>query len=220
MKRAGLLLMAVLLSSHPALAQSGTAQKSWDDTLAAARKEGKVVVVAPPDAQVRQLLPAAFKARYGITMEYVTARSTDSATRLRAERSAGIYTADAVLAGVQTMSSVLHREKMLAPLKPELILPEVTDGSKWKRGSLWFIDPEQEYVLRIFSTVHEPFIINTKEVKLSDIHFLRDLADPKWKGKISFLDPTLSGTEATRRRCSTSSSARISSKSSSSNRSP
>ncbi len=177
-----------------ATAQPADWQKTWDDTLAAARKEGKVVVAGPPDTQVRQLLPAAFKARFGITMEYVSARGTDSATKLRTERSAGIYTADAALAGVQTMSSVYHRENMLAPLKPELILPEVVDGSKWKKGSLWFLDPEQQYVLRIFNTVREAFMINTHEVKPQDLRYARDLLDPKWKGKISALDPTLSGT--------------------------
>jgi iron(III) transport system substrate-binding protein len=183
----------MLLSSHAALAQSGEG-KAWNDTLAAARKEGKVVVAGPPDTQVRQLLPAAFKARYGITLEYVSARGTDSAAKLRVERAAGIYSADAVLAGSNTIFTVMFREKMLAPLKPELILPEVTDGSKWKRGSLWFPDPEQRYVLRLFNTVREAFMINTQEVKRQDLRYIRDLLGPKWTGKISSLDPTLAGT--------------------------
>jgi iron(III) transport system substrate-binding protein len=194
MKRAGLLLTAVLLSSHPALAQSGAAQQAWDDTVAAAKREGKVVVMGPPDSQVRKLLPEAFKARFGITMEYVTGRGTDTSNKLRAERAAGVYTADAVIAGIQTMSTVLYREKMLEPLRPQLALPDVIDGSKWKKGKLWFSDPEDQYVLRLFSTVHEAFMINTEAVKLSDLHAVRELVEPKWKGKISFLDPTLSGT--------------------------
>jgi iron(III) transport system substrate-binding protein len=169
-------------------------QKTWDETLAAARKEGKVVVAAPPDTQVRQALPAAFEARYGIRMEYVSGRGTDQATKLRRERSAGIYAMDAVVAGNQTMFSVLLGEKMLAPLKPELVLPEVTNGSNWKRGSLWFPDPEQKYILRIFNTVREAFMINTDEVKRQDLRSFHDLLDPKWKGKISSLDPTLAGT--------------------------
>lgn len=186
------LFLAMFASS--VMAQPADWQKTWDQTLAAARKEGKVVVAAPPDAQVRQLLPAAFKARYGITMEYISARGTDTGAKLRAERAAGIYTADAVLAGSNTIFTVMFREKMLAPLKPELILPEVTDGSNWKRRSLWFPDPEQQYVLRLFNTVREAFMINTDVVKPTDIHNFRDLLDPKWKGKLSFLDPTLAGT--------------------------
>jgi iron(III) transport system substrate-binding protein len=198
MKRAAMKKLFVLpffmMLAQSAFAQSSDWQKTWDETLAAARKEGKIVLAAPPDAQVRQALPAAFKARYGITMEYVSARGTDTGAKLRAERSAGVYTADAVLAGSNTIFTVMFREKMLAPLKPELILPEVTEGSNWKRGSIWFADPEQRYVLRLFNTVREAFMINTQEVKLQDLRSVRDLLDPKWKGKISSLDPTLAGT--------------------------
>jgi ABC-type Fe3+ transport system substrate-binding protein len=83
---------------------------------------------------------------------------------------------------------------MLAPLKPELILPEVTEGKYWMRGSLWFADPEQKYILRIFNTVRESFIINTDVVKEKDLRRYSDLLDPKWKGKMSFLDPSVAGT--------------------------
>jgi iron(III) transport system substrate-binding protein len=193
MNRALLLLTAFLLSCQGALAQSGE-QKTWDETLKAARQEGKVVVAGPPDTQVRQTLPAAFEARYGIKMEYVTGRGSDQAAKLRREREAGLYTTDAVLAGSQTMFTVLHREKMLAPLKPELILPEVTDGKNWLRGSLWFPDPEQQYILRIFNTVREAFMINTEKVKPEELRNYTDLLNPKWKGKISWLDPARSGT--------------------------
>jgi len=101
---------------------------------------------------------------------------------------------DAALAGIQTMATVLFREEMLDPLKPLLILPEVTDGSHWKSGKLWFADPEQRYVLRIFNTVNRAFTINTREVRLQELRVVGDLLDPKWKGRISFMDPTVSGT--------------------------
>jgi iron(III) transport system substrate-binding protein len=37
-------------------------------------------------------------------------------------------------------------------------------------------------------------MINTQEVKLTDLRKFTDLLDPKWKGKISFLDPSVAGT--------------------------
>jgi iron(III) transport system substrate-binding protein len=190
------LLFVIALAPAAAVAQPADWQKRWDETLAAARKEGKVVVAAPPDAEVRQALPAAFEARYGIKMEYLSGRGSDQANKLRRERGAGAYTVDAVVAGNQTMFSVLYAEKMLAPLKPELILPEVTDGKHWQRGSLWFADPEQKYILRIFSTVREAFIINTDKVEEAEVRRYSDLLDPKWKGKLSFLNPSMAGTGA------------------------
>jgi iron(III) transport system substrate-binding protein len=194
MRRLSVLLFLLVAAPAIARAQPADWQRAWDATLAAAKKEGRVVVAAPPDAEVRRTLPAAFEARYGIRLEYISGRGGDQANKLRRERGAGAYTVDAIVAGNQTMFSVLYAEKMLAPLRPELILPEVTEGKYWKRGSLWFADPEQKYILRIFNTVREAFIINTDVVKESDLRRFSDLLDPKWKGKISFLDPSMAGT--------------------------
>ena len=191
----GLIALLFLIAAHgAACAQAADWQKTWDETLAAAKKEGKVVVGGPPDTEVRQLLPAAFEKRYGIKLEYLSARGTDQAIKLQREREAGLLTVDAVIAGIQTTATVLYANKMLAPLRPQLILPEVVDGKNWKRGSLWFLDPEQQYVLRVFNTMREAFMINTDMVKPDDLRKFRDLIEPKWKGKISMLDPTRSGT--------------------------
>ena len=51
-----------------------------------------------------------------------------------------------------------------------------------------------QYVLRIFNTVNRAFTINTREVNPEELRIVRDLLDPKWKGRISFMDPTVSGT--------------------------
>lgn len=59
------------------------------------------------------------------------------------------------------MATILHREKMIDPFRPVLLLPEVTDGSKWKIGKLWFSDPDGQYILRLSSTVTTTFHINT-----------------------------------------------------------
>jgi iron(III) transport system substrate-binding protein len=193
MKRLSALLALIALLSTSAAAENAGWKQSWDETLAAARIEGKVVVSGPPSADLRKVLPAAFKARYGINLEYFGGRSTETATRMRAERQAGIYSTDAVLAGIQSMALTFHREKMLQPLKPALQLPEVLDGSKWKKGKLWFADPEEQYILRLANTVTTMFHINTSMVKPGDIRSVKDLLDPKWKGRIALQDPTIPG---------------------------
>jgi hypothetical protein len=44
------------------------------------------------------------------------------------------------LAGIQRIAQIFHREGLLEPFKPLLVLSEVLDGAKWKRRSLWFIE--------------------------------------------------------------------------------
>jgi iron(III) transport system substrate-binding protein len=189
-----LTLAAVVGLGCAAFSSNAAAQSSeWNALVAAAQKEGKVVLLGPPDQQVRKELPAAFKARYGVTVEYLGTRSTESSARLRAERGAGIYTVDVVFAGGDTMSGVYHAEKMLAPLKPELISPDAANGPNWTRGGWWFMDPEQQYVLRLFNTLGTSFHINTAYVKPEEATSAHALLDPRWKGKISAHDPTVGG---------------------------
>ncbi len=175
-------------------AQSPDWQAQWNALIAAAKQEGKVVILAPPDQEVRRALPAAFKARFGVAVDYLGGRSAESAAKLRAERQSGVYTVDVALAGIQTMSTILYREKMLVPLRPLLVLPEVLDPTKWKKGKLWFMDPDDTYVLRLFNTAGPNFYVNTQVAKPSDFHSVHDLIDPRWKGKISAHDPTVPGT--------------------------
>lgn len=180
-----------------ALASWGTmafaAAPTWDELAAAARQEGRVVVIGPPDTEVRRVLPAAFKARFGVALEFSGGRTSDQAARLRSERSAGLYTADLAIAGAQSLATIFHREKMLAPLRPTLVMPEVVDGTKWKKGKLWFIDPEEQYALRLTSHVQPSFYINTGAVRIDEFRSGRELFDPKWRGKISAEDPTVPG---------------------------
>jgi iron(III) transport system substrate-binding protein len=176
-----------------AIAQTADWKKSWDETLAAARKEGKVVVSGPPSPELRQAMPAAFKQRYGIPLEFLAGRGSETATKLRTEHQAGVMTVDVVIAGIQTMATILYREKMLDPVRPALVLPEVTDGSKWKKGKLWFSDPDDQYVLRLSNTISPTFYVNTSQVKPGELRTAKDLLDPKWKGRISLQDPTIPG---------------------------
>jgi iron(III) transport system substrate-binding protein len=172
-----------------------TRAETWDETVAAAKREGTLVVIGPAHEEVRKSLPVAFKNAYGIDVQYIGGPAGITATRLQAERSAGLYTADVGLAAIQTLANVFYQQKMLDPIKPLLVLPEVVDGSKWRRGELWFPDPEHQYVLRLFSYVSEVFSVNTDTVKPADLVSARNLfLDPKYKGKIAVHDPTATGT--------------------------
>jgi iron(III) transport system substrate-binding protein len=159
---------------------------------AGAKKEGKVVVATSPDPVMREIA-AKFKARFGITLEHLAGSSSQLAARLETERQAGINSVDVFLGGVQTVANVLYPEKMLDPLKPQLILPEVVEPKRWKSGKLWFVDPEERYVLRAYSTITGLLHVNTDYVKPGELTKAADLLHPKWLGKIATEDPTVAG---------------------------
>jgi iron(III) transport system substrate-binding protein len=185
-----ILISSLLLLSSAALAQDSG---KWDALVAAAKREGKVVVVGPPDAAVRTALPEAFKAKYGITVEYIGARGSETTARLRTERGAGIYSVDVAFGGSTGLATTFYLEKFIVPLKPELIHPDVIDETKWKGGKLWFTDPEEMYVLRLFNTAGPIVFYNSSLVKANELQSAQDLLDPKWRGRIGVHDPTTPG---------------------------
>jgi iron(III) transport system substrate-binding protein len=184
-------LLALALVCWASVAHA--AEQSWDELAAAAKGEGKVIVIGPPDTVVRQKIPAAFKARFGITVEYSGSLSGEQVAKLRLERQAGLYSIDVVLTGSSSMATIFYPEKMLEPLKQQLVVPEVVDGSKWIKGAPWFQDPEQQYVLRLSNTILPSFFINTDIIKPDDLHLAKNLLDVKWQGKISTEDPASPG---------------------------
>ena len=81
-----------------AIGAAPAAASSWDDLVAAAQREGRLVVAGPAHPEVRQALPAAFKARFGINLEYIGGPASAAVAKLHAERLAGIYSLDVTLA--------------------------------------------------------------------------------------------------------------------------
>jgi iron(III) transport system substrate-binding protein len=184
------LLFAVTPMAH---GQTADWQKTWDETLAAAKKEGKVVVLGQPSPAMRNEIIPKFTERYGIQVEHVAGQSSTTVPKIRTERSAGIYSTDVFMSNAGTSIGVLYAEKMIDPLKPALMLPEVTDGSKWKRGAPAFVDPEKQYLLLLFSSVDSLMVVNSDYVKSDEMRSVKDLLNPKWKGKISTEDPAAAG---------------------------
>jgi iron(III) transport system substrate-binding protein len=186
-------LLLALALAPAARAQTADWQKTWDETLAAAKKEGKVVVFGQPSPAMRNEIAPAFTARFGIPVELIVGQTSQLIGKVRTERASGIYAVDVFLSNGSTSVNVQYPEKMLDPLRPLLLLPEVTDGSKWKRGEPYFADPEKQYLLILFTSVDSLLFINTDYVKPEEMRSVNDLLNPKWKGKISTEDPQMTG---------------------------
>ncbi|HLN83442.1 MAG TPA: extracellular solute-binding protein [Candidatus Binatia bacterium] len=190
------ILLMALLWSAPVLAQGRASEKGWNTIIEGAKKEGKVVVAGSPDPVMRNEIIPKFRERYGISIEFIAGRSSEISARIKTERGSGIYSVDVYLSGPDTTATTLYGEKMIDPLKPLLIMPEVADGTKWKLGKIWFADPEERFAVRGFSSVATLLFINTDQVKPDEMRSAKDLLNPKWRGKISTEDPTTTGSGA------------------------
>jgi len=112
------ILLLVFFLAQPTFAQDKDWEKDWNQTLAAAKKEGQVVVAGSPDLVMRREVIPKFTARYGIEIEYLAGRSSRIAARVRTERDAGLSTVDVFMAGIGTTTRTLYPEKLIQPLKP------------------------------------------------------------------------------------------------------
>jgi iron(III) transport system substrate-binding protein len=173
-------------------AQSG-ASAAWDQLVSAAQQEGRVVVSGPPAPEARTRLPAAFKQRFNIEVEYLAGNSSQLASRIESERAADQYTIDVSLGGPDTVFATFLANKWLDPLKPVLMLPDVLDPKVWPTGGPWFRDPNGETSLQIFETISPIGYLNTASVSAEEIKTTDDLVKPQWKGKIASYDPSVNG---------------------------
>ncbi|MGZ8454816.1 MAG: hypothetical protein ACXWZE_22225, partial [Candidatus Binatia bacterium] len=168
------------------------AQVRWDDVLRAAEKEGEVTVYATNSVGDLPVIWDAFKKKFPkIKLNSVGISTTaEIVTKVMAERRASQFLVDVVLGAPGATYNSLHRGKALDPLAPALILPEVTDLSKWWKGKHRYVDPEGQYVFVYQSSLYGPPVYHqTKLVSLDSIRSVWDLLDPKWKGKIIGLWP-------------------------------
>src|ERR1700756_376146 len=103
-------------------------KKEWEKTLAAAKKEGQVTVYIYRYEGLLQDFKREFP---GINVVAVTGRGNELTNRIMTERRAGKHLVDVYSGGTNSLYNTLYKGKALDPLKPLLILPEVTDTSKW-----------------------------------------------------------------------------------------
>jgi iron(III) transport system substrate-binding protein len=174
-------------------AQTSAASAGWDQLVTAAQGEGKVVVSGPPAPDARTKLPAAFKQRFNIDVEYLAGNSSELASRIQSERAANQYTIDVSLGGPDTVYGTFLANKWLDPLKPALTLPEDIDPKVWPSGAPWFRDPNGDTSLQMFNTISPIGYLNTSMVDPEELRTTDDLLNTKWKGKIASYDPSVNG---------------------------
>jgi ABC-type Fe3+ transport system substrate-binding protein len=168
------------------------AQPGWEEVVKAAEKEGEVTVYATNSVGGLTVIWDGFRKRFPkIKLNAMPISTTaEIVTKIMAERRANQFLADVVLGAPGATYNSFYRGKVLDPLPPALLLPEVTDLSKWWKGKHRYVDQEGQYVFVYQSSLYGPPVYhNTKTISLESIRSVWDLLDPKWKGKIVSLWP-------------------------------
>ena len=169
-----------------------TGSAEWDKLVDAAKKEGKVTVSIPASAELRKQIEDQFKKRYGVEVEIFTARGSAAVRRMADEFKAGVRNFDLHIGGSSSIISGMLDEGILDPIESWLALPEVKDPKQWWGGHLW-VDNAKRFIYMSQAYLPEIIWYNTDLVKPNEIRSFDDFLNPKWKGKIGYLDPRTPG---------------------------
>ena len=185
------------LALNSAVASQGLAQgwqAEWKKTVAAAEKEGVVVLNVQPNKRMRTYVQKAWPKAYPkirLSMSVVPGRQF--LARIKTERKAGKYLWDLGFSGAPT-GYVLSKTGEVDPFMPVLVNPVLRDPKTWGGWDNAFFDKANKYVFSIAGFLKAPFynadrIAPAKARKMG----LKILLDPAYKGKIYWHDPAIRG---------------------------
>jgi iron(III) transport system substrate-binding protein len=178
---AGLALVAVGASGV-----SAQPAQDWDALVAAAKKEGKIVLYNGTSLNIAQAVSKAFEAKYGISVDAVNATPSAIRERVRTELANGRTIGDVRLAGVSSGVP----EIALGFYQPPGALPNIGKAKNGYRDTTGTLVPAT--VGRFTILVNTSMLSEAEQPKS-----WHDLLDPKWKGKIISTDPRTGGSGLT-----------------------
>jgi ABC-type Fe3+ transport system substrate-binding protein len=163
----------------------------WDTTIAAAKKEGALVLSVPSGRAWRDALAKFAEAYPDIKTEMTPVASRDFWPRIVKEHEAGQYLWDLRIGGVDAPSYDMKNKGELAPVKPLFLLPELTDEKNWSAGfDGLFLDKEKKFFPAFVAYESNSVYYNKAKVGDDAAHLtMLTLDAPQWTGKISMADP-------------------------------
>jgi len=200
-----LLVLSCLGASLAFLGAANSARAaSWDDTVAAARKEGELVVVLGGAAS-RNYRPIFrhFEDKFGVRTSVSTGGGSKQADRILAERAAGKYEVDLIMVGGTTANDRFVPNAVLDPIAPVLFQPDVVKKSLWYKEKHHYSDAEEKYVFAFSGTADiTPVLMrfNTKKLPIEEakkIDSAWTFLDKRFSGEIVALPPTIAGAGGT-----------------------
>jgi iron(III) transport system substrate-binding protein len=184
MRRAAQAWFGTALIMLAAATASAQTVPDWDAVIAAAKREGQVVVYSTyMSPKTHQAVGEAFERKYGIRVELLQGRG-EIRERVRIEQASGRYLGDVLHTAITVAIRARDENHSLQPLG---LMPGLARlKPEFKRRADDFMAP-------IF-TINYGILVNTRLVKPGDEPGgWQGLLDPKWKGKILADDPRASG---------------------------
>ncbi len=178
----------------PGTAADWPGKAKWDAVVAAAKKEGRLVVAGPSGRAWRDALLRFRKDYPDIKLSVTPFAGRDFWPKVLKERQVGKHLWDLRVGGAVATSWNMSSSGGIAEVKSMFMLPEVTDEKNWHGGfAHMFLDKGQKY-FPTFCIYESTFAYYNKDVIKRDTLTLRDMLKPEWKGKISMAEPSAGAT--------------------------
>ena len=177
---------------------SESAAAEWQQLVAAATKEGELLVYGHSGTERRDVM-LEFERAYPAIDVKITASPGDSAedARLQSEWQEGVFNWDVLAAGDRWLLGTYKKLDHLQPIEGLIVRPDILDDANWLGGfHANFMDAAGRYIFMFHAFIAETAFIRTDLVKQSEITALGDLAKPKFRGKIGWVDPRMGGMSA------------------------
>ncbi len=190
----GLALLALgLVACAPAAAPQGAAPagsgaNKWEETLAAAKKEGKLVVVTHTDLYYRAVIDAFQKAYPEIQVEHVAMRPSEFTPKLLTEQQNGLFSYDVWGSPTSNMVTIALPAGAFQSMEPFLIQPDVKDTSNYLGNKLFWASKDP-MILLDRGVVDSSVYVNRDVVPASQFNKMDDLLLPAMKGKYAIRTP-------------------------------
>lgn len=174
-------------------------EQEWQRLVLEAKKEDIMNLYVTWSADERRAMMEAFKKDFGITISPALGKGEEIAEKVITEHRYGLYLADVYIGGPTTQFNVLKPAGVTVPIGPVLIHPDVTDPERikqaWYGGEIGWLDKER-YLITFTGYPTPNIAVNTSMMKPEELASYKDLLNPKWKGKITWNDPTIAGAGA------------------------
>ncbi|HMH53475.1 MAG TPA: extracellular solute-binding protein [Candidatus Acidoferrum sp.] len=173
---------------------SAAPSPEWDQTVAAARKEGKVAVNTFTGQGYGRVLKLFAQAHPEIKVDHTNLEPVDFSPRIINERKAGVYTWDVATMPTSTALQVLRPAGVFDPIRPAIITADAKNDANWRGGfEAGFLDKDKRLAYAFTLVRAAGTFVNADRVKDGELKSVKDLLDPRWKGKIAISDPRVIG---------------------------